>query len=76
MADAKAARGTPADTVWDLAEGFAILARNAAAHPLYRGDAQALHEISTRLKARAEGAYRTKAAERLEGAIDKLHHQK
>jgi short-subunit dehydrogenase involved in D-alanine esterification of teichoic acids len=42
--------GTQADTIWDLAEGFAILARNAATMPLYCGDAAALHAISMRLK--------------------------
>ncbi len=68
--------GTQADTIWDLAEGFAILARNAATMPLYRGDAAALHAISTRLKAKAEAAYRTAAAEKLESAIDKLASQK
>ncbi len=68
--------GTQADTIWDLAEGFALLARNAATLPLFRGDAAALHAISTRLKAKAEAAYRTSAAEKLESAIDKLANQK
>lgn len=68
--------GTQADTIWDLAEGFAILARNAATMPLYRGDAAALHAISTRLKAKAEAAYRTSAVEKLEGAMEKLANQK
>ncbi len=68
--------GTQADTIWDLAEGFALLARNAAALPLLRGDAAALYAISARLKTKAEAAYRTSAAERLEGAMDKLSHQK
>ena len=76
MATGKVTRGTQADTMWDLVEGFAILARNAATHPLYRGDAAILHEISNRLKARAEAAYRTAAADKLQSAIDKLHHQK
>ena len=68
--------GTQADTIWDLAEGFAILARNAATMPLYRGDAAALHAISTRLRAKAEASYRTAAAEKLESAIDRLANQK
>jgi hypothetical protein len=68
--------GTQADTIWDLAEGFAILARNAATLPLFRGDAAALHAISTRLKTKAEAAYRTNAAEKLESAMDKLANQK
>ena len=68
--------GTQADTIWDLAEGFAVLARNAATMPLFRGDAAALHAISARLKAKAEAAYRSSAAEKLESAMDKLAHQK
>lgn len=68
--------GTQADTIWDLAEGFAVLARNVASLPLHRGDAAALHAISTRLKAKAEAAYRLGAAEKLDGAIDKLTNQK
>lgn len=68
--------GTQADTIWDLAEGFAVLARNVATLPLHRGDAAALHAISTRLKAKAEAAYRTAAAEKLDRAIDKLANQK
>jgi hypothetical protein len=68
--------GTQADTIWDLAEGFALLARNAATSPLFRGDAAALHAISARLRAKAEAAYRTSAVERLESAMDKLANQK
>ncbi len=68
--------GTQADTIWDLAEGFALLARNAASLPLFRGDAAALHAISTRLKVKAEAAYRMSAAEKLESAMEKLANQK
>jgi hypothetical protein len=68
--------GTQADTIWDLAEGFAVLARNAATLPLFRGDAAALHAISGRLKAKADAAYRTSAAEKLETAMDHLAKQK
>ncbi len=68
--------GTQADTIWDLAEGFALLAQNAATFPLFRGDAAALYEISSRLKAKAEAAYRTSAAGKLESAMEKLAKQK
>ncbi len=68
--------GTQADTIWDLADGFALLARNAATLPLFRGDAAALHAISARLKAKAEAAYRTSSAEKLQSAMDKLANQK
>ena len=65
--------GTPSDTyatVWDLAEGFAILARTAA--PSNPSHAAHLLRVASRMRDRARAIEREELADHLNAACEVL----